>query len=275
MKILYCGDVVGRSGRDVLEKYLPPLLAQGKPDWVLVNGENAAAGFGITEKICEDFYALGVDIITTGNHAFDQQAVLPYFSQQKKLLRPLNYPLGTPGKGYCLLEKEGKSGRLVVVQLMGRLFMDPLDDPFTALEKILEKYSLKDPRINGIFVDFHAEATSEKMALAQAFNGRVSVIVGTHTHVPTADSQILSQGTAFQSDVGMCGDYDSVIGMEKTAPIERFTKKFARKRLTPALGEATLCAVWIEIDETSGRSTRIDPIRLGGKLSQTCPFSIE
>lgn len=272
MKILYCGDVVGRTGRDALHKRLPALIESGKPDWVLVNGENAAAGFGITEKICEDFYALGVDAITTGNHAFDQRAALPYFSQQKRLIRPLNYPMGTPGHGLCILEKPSYSGRLIVVQVMGRLFMDPLDDPFAALEKVLEKYSLKDPSISGIFVDIHAEATSEKMALAQAFNGRVSAVIGTHTHTPTADHQILSQGTAFQSDVGMCGDYDSVIGMEKEAPIERFTKKFSRQRLTPAVGEATLCAIWIEINDTTGKATRIEPIRLGGCLSETCPF---
>mgnify|MGYP003109565230 CR=1 FL=1 len=272
MKVLYCGDVVGRSGREVLKERLPTLIEETKPDWVLVNGENAAAGFGITKTICKDFFDLGVDAITTGNHAFDQRAILSYFSEQKKLIRPLNYPAGTPGSGLCVLEKPSYSGRLIVVQVMGRLYMDPLDDPFASLEKVLEQYSLKDPSINGIFVDIHAETTSEKMALAQAFDGRVSAVIGTHTHIPTADHQILRKGTAFQSDVGMCGDYDSVIGMEKEAPIERFTKKFSRQRLTPASGEATLCAIWIEIDKTTGHAVRIDPIRLGGCLSKAYPF---
>lgn len=272
MKILYCGDVMGRTGREALTSHLPKLINQSAPDFVLVNGENAAAGFGITEKICQDFFDLGVDVITTGNHAFDQKGALPYFSQEKRLIRPLNYPLGTPGQGLCALKKPHFSGQLVVIQLMGRLFMDPLDDPFASLEKVLERYRLSDPTIAGIFVDIHAEATSEKMALAQAFNGRVSAVIGTHTHTPTADYQILSQGTAYQSDVGMCGDYDSVIGMDKEAPIERFTKKHVKSRLSPATGEGTLCAIWIHLDPTTGKATDIKPIRIGGCLSQTNPF---
>lgn len=267
MRILFAGDVVGRSGRDAIEKYLPELKSQHKVDLTIVNVDNAAHGFGVTTKICEDFIALGADCLTGGNHVWDQKEIIPYIDREKRLLRTINYPQGVPGQGALLLDVQG-GRKALVVHVMGRLFMDTLDDPFKALDDILQRYPLGQA-VQAVFVDIHAEATSEKMALAQYLDGRVTAVVGTHTHIPTADCQVLPKGTAFQADAGMTGDYNSVIGFRPDIPIQRFVRKFAVEKLTPAEGEATFCGTLIETDDTTGKAKSIRPIRVGGRLMQT------
>jgi len=270
MKLLFCGDVVGRSGRDAVFKYIPMLRRELALDFVVVNGENAAHGFGITEHICRSFYDAGVDVVTLGNHAWDQRDILKYIDEDDRLLRPLNYPQGTPGLGSNVYS-DGDGRRVLVMQLMGRLFMDPLDDPFATAERALRNHSLGSS-VDCIVVDVHAEATSEKAAIGHTLDGQVTLVVGTHSHVPTADSRVLAGGTAFITDIGMCGDYDSVIGMSKEVAISRFTSKLPTARLTPAEGEATLCAVYVETDAETGLAQRIAPVRLGGQLPPQWPF---
>jgi 2',3'-cyclic-nucleotide 2'-phosphodiesterase len=269
MKLVYFGDVMGKSGRTGLDTHLPTVIAKLAPDFIMVNGENAAHGFGITEKICNQFFDLGVDVITTGNHAWDQREIINYIDNEPRLLRPLNYPELTPGNGSGIFEARN-GAKVFVGQIMGRLFMDPLDDPFAAIDKALLNSKLGDT-FDCAVVDVHAEATSEKMAVGQFLNGRVSLVVGTHSHIPTADAQILTEGTAYQTDLGMCGDYDSVIGMKPDAAIGRFMKKMPNERLSPAEGDATICGVYLETDDKTGRATRIEPIRLGGRLAQQLP----
>ena len=269
MKILFIGDVVGRAGRDVVTGRLPGLRDELGLDFVVLNGENAAAGFGITAKICAEFYAAGADVITTGNHVWDQREIITYIDSDPRLLRPLNYPRGTPGRGAGVFE--AKRGRKVlVVHVMCRLFMPTLDDPFAAVEAVLAQHRLGGT-VAACVVDIHGEATSEKMALGHVVDGRASLAVGSHTHVPTADAQILPGGTAYQTDAGMCGDYDSVIGMEKSLAVARFTRQMPTGRLTPALGEATLCGTVVETDDTTGLALSVQPLRLGGRLAQTLP----
>jgi hypothetical protein len=267
MKILMCGDVMGRSGREAIQKYIPLLREKWSLDLVVVNGENAARGFGISESNCKEFYEAGVDVITTGNHIWDQKEIISYIETDPHLLRPLNYPDKTPGQGLVVLAlPNGK--KVAVMNLMGRLFMDPLDDPFAALEKVLSTHKLG-MNVAAILVDFHAETTSEKMAAAHIADGRITALIGTHTHVPTSDTIILPGGTAYQSDLGMTGDYDSVIGLKKEGPIQRFTRKFSTEKWSPAEGEASLCGVYIESDDTTGKALVVKPVRLGGILSQT------
>jgi metallophosphoesterase (TIGR00282 family) len=269
MKLVYFGDVMGKSGRSGLDTHLPTVIEKLVPDFIIVNGENAAHGFGITEKICHQFFDLGVDVITTGNHAWDQREVISYFDREPRLLRPLNYPELTPGNGAgVFLARNG--AKVFVGQIMGRLFMDPLDDPFGAIDKALSKHKLGET-FDCAVVDVHAEATSEKMAVGQYLNGRVSLVVGTHSHIPTADAQILTKGTAYQTDLGMCGDYDSVIGMKSDVAIRRFKKKMPQERLSPAEGEGTICGVYLKTNDSTGFATHIEPIRLGGRLTQQLP----
>jgi len=265
LRILFLGDVVGRSAREAVVKEIPEIRRNFSLDFVIVNGENAAGGFGITEKICEDFFSSGIDCITTGNHVWDQKELFEYIKDENRLLRPINYPEETPGKGFEIFPNQ--LGRVLVVNVMGRLFMESLDDPFTAIEKVLDKNPLGDT-CDAIIIDIHAETTSEKTAMGHFCDGRVSLVVGTHTHIPTADYQILPYGTAYQTDAGMCGDYDSVIGMEKTEPIRRFVEKTPGGRFNPAQGSPTLCGVIIETS-SDGLSETIEPFRLGGILSQT------
>lgn len=267
MKFLYCGDVIGRAGREALARHLPNLKTRLGIDFICVNGENAAGGFGITPAICKEFYDLGVDAIVTGNHAWDQREIIPYINGDPRLLRPINFPRGTPGRGAHLFTTTG-GRKLLVIQAMGRVFMDPLDDPFAGVEAELGKYALG-RSADFIFIDIHAEATSEKMAMGHFADGRASFVCGSHSHVPTADAQILPGGTAFQTDAGMCGDYNSIIGMVKDEPLNRFTRKIPGGRFEPAQGEATLCAVLVESDDATGLARSIRPLRLGGRLSQT------
>ena len=269
MRILFCGDVMGRSGREAVTGNVPRLRRELALDFVAVNGENAAGGYGITAKICQDFYAAGVDCITTGNHAWDQREIIGYIDRDPRLLRPLNYPRGTPGRGLGVYTLP--TGRkIVVVQVITRLFMDALDDPFAALEAALAQYPLPGAA-QAILLDIHGEATSEKMALGHLADGRVSMAVGSHSHVPTADAQILPRGTAYQTDAGMCGDYNSVIGLKMEIAIQRFVRKLPTERLTPAEGPGTLCAVLVETDDKTGLARSIAPLRLGGRLQPTPP----
>lgn len=271
MRLLFIGDVVGRTGRIELTNRLPDLRARWNLDFVIANGENAAGGFGVTEAICEEFFAAGVDCITLGNHAFDQREALVFIERQPHLIRPVNYPPGTPGRGAWLFVARNDV-RVLVVNVMGRVFMDPLDDPFAAIERELSACPLG-LGCDACVIDMHAETTSEKYAMGHFADGRASLVVGTHTHTPTADHQILPGGTAFIADVGMTGDYDSVIGMTKDEPLRRFVRKIPSGRFEPASGPATLCAVAVEIDEATGLSTFIAPVRLGGRLSQCEPES--
>ncbi|MCG8690185.1 MAG: TIGR00282 family metallophosphoesterase [Minwuiales bacterium] len=269
MKLLYLGDVVGRAGREAVVEHLPALRRDLGLDFVIVNGENAAGGFGITAAICEELYAAGTDVVVTGNHVWDQKETVGYIESDRRLLRPENFPKGTPGRGVAVFD--APNGRKVlVVQVMGRLFMDPLDDPFATVADALSKFRLGGT-VDTIVVDIHAEATSEKMAMGHFCDGKVTLVAGTHTHVPTADAQILPGGTAYLTDVGMCGDYDSVIGMDKQEPLRRFTRKIASGRFAPALGEATICGVYVESDDRTGLAAKISPIRMGGRLAQTLP----
>jgi metallophosphoesterase (TIGR00282 family) len=270
VKLIYCGDVVGRTGRAAITTHLPDLRRRLEVDFVVVNGENAAGGFGITGKICEELYAAGADVIVTGNHVWDQKETLGYIDGDPKLLRPLNFPKGTPGRGAALFTL-ANGRKVLVAQVMGRVFMESLDDPFAAIQTELAKYRLG-AGVDFAFVDIHAEATSEKMAMGHYLDGRVTVVCGTHSHVPTADAQILPGGTAYQTDAGMTGDYNSVIGMEKTEPLNRFLRKIPGGRFEAASGEATLCAIYVESDDRTGLARRIAPLRVGGRLAPAWPL---
>ena len=264
MRLLFIGDIVGRAGRAIALEQIPLLRRAWSLDCVVVNGENAAGGFGITEALCDELIDAGADAVTLGNHAFDQKEALVFIERQPRLIRPLNYPPGTPGRGANLIETAA-GARVLVMNVMGRVYMDAMDDPFAAVERELAACPLG-LACDASVIDLHAEATSEKQAFAHFFDGRVSLVVGTHTHVPTADHQILPHGTAYMTDAGMTGDYDSVIGMEKDEPIRRFTRKISSGRFEPALGRATLCGLAVETDARTGLAARIAPVRIGGRL---------
>lgn len=267
MRILFLGDVVGRAGRDAIEKHLPALKENLKTDFVIVNVDNASHGFGVTCKVADDLLSLGADCLTGGDHIWNQKEIIPYIDREKRLIRASNYPPGLPGAGTYL--KDLPDGRkILVMHLMGRVFMEGYDDPFRGADEILKRYNLG-LNVQAIFVDIHAEATSEKMALAHYLDGRVSAVVGTHTHVPTADCQILTNGTALQTDAGMCGDYNSVIGFKPDIPIQRFVRKLTVEKLSPNDGEGTVCGTFIETDDKTGKTLEIRPIRVGGRLTQT------
>jgi metallophosphoesterase (TIGR00282 family) len=269
MRILFCGDVVGRSGREAIVSRVPELRKTLALDFVLVNGENAAHGFGITAKICEQFYGAGVDAITTGNHAWDQREIISYIDGDPRLLRPHNLPKGAPGRGAATFTSRG-GGKVLVLHVQTRLFMDAIDDPFACADEALKRHRLGSA-VDAVVIDVHGEATSEKMAVGHFTDGRASLVAGTHSHVPTADVQILPGGTAYQTDIGMCGDYDSVIGMKKDTAIARFVHKMPTERLSPAEGEATLCAIFVETDDATGLARSVTPIRLGGRLTEALP----
>ena len=270
MRLLFFGDIVGRAGRDAVLKHLPDLRARLAPHLVVVNGENAAAGFGITAAIANEFLEAGIDCITTGNHVWSQKELVGAIDRLPRVLRPLNYPDDTPGKGAVLIPlADGRSA--LVVCLIARLFMDMADDPFAAIERLLKDYRLRPGATDLIFVDFHGEATSEKMAMAHLLDGRVSAVVGTHSHIPTADAWILPGGTAYQTDAGMCGDYNSVIGMKKETSVPRFVRRVPADRMVPAEGEATVCGTFVETDDRTGLALRVEAVRQGGRLSPAMP----
>lgn len=269
MRVLFLGDVVGKAGRKAVTEHLPNLKDELSIDVAIVNGENTSHGFGLIERHCKEFYEAGADVVTLGNHAWDQRETLTYIDSHSRLIRPLNYPPGTPGVGLVAFEI-GNGAKVVVAQLMGRLFMDPLDDPFAVIDGELAMHDLGDDTA-AIIVEIHAEATSEKMAMGHHLDGRVSMVVGCHTHVPTADAQVLPGGTAYQSDLGMCGDYDSVIGMKKESATARFVTKLPTVRLEPATNDATICGALCDIDDVTGLASRIQPLRLGGRLAESIP----
>jgi metallophosphoesterase (TIGR00282 family) len=272
MRLLFLGDLVGRKGRGAAIAAIPKLRADWKLDFVAVNAENAASGFGLTAGIASDLLAAGADVITLGDHAFDQKEMLTHIEREPRILRPLNYARNAPGRGSGLFE--ATRGRKVFVAVaLGRVFMNrPYDDPFSALDAALKTAPLA-ATANASIVEIHAEATSEKMATGHWCDGRASLVVGSHTHVPTADAMILPKGTAYQTDAGMCGDYDSVIGMEKLEPLRRFVTGMGAERFTPALGEATVCGTAVETDDATGLARRVSAVRIDGKLPSTpAPF---
>lgn len=269
MRILLLGDLVGRAGREAALTSIPALRASLRLDFVVVNAENASHGFGLGPDMAEALFAAGADVLTLGNHAWDRRELIPYIAQEKRLIRPLNFPPGTPGAGaYLATLPDGR--KVLVAQALGRLFMEPLDCPFRAVDEVLSRHKLG-LTAQAIILDIHAEATSEKMGFGQYFDGRVSSVTGTHTHIPTADQQILPNGTAYATDLGMCGDYDSVIGMNKSAALNRFIRKMPGEKLSPAEGPATLCGVVVETNDTTGLARRIEPFRQGGRLAPVLP----
>jgi metallophosphoesterase (TIGR00282 family) len=271
MRFAFFGDVVGRSGREGLADHLPGLRRRLALEFVVVNAENAAAGFGITENTARELFEAGADCLTLGNHSWDQKEALTYIVREPRLIRPLNYSVlaDAPGRGANLFETDSGK-RILVINLLGRVHMDSLDDPFAAVDRELENCPLG-MAADAVLVDMHAEATSEKMAMGHFCDGRASLVVGTHTHVPTADCQILNGGTAYQTDAGACADYDSVIGNQKEEPLRRFTTRIAGGRYKPAEGPATVCGVFVETDDRTGLARRVEPIRIGGRLSETVP----
>ena len=269
MRLLFLGDIVGRPGRTAVTERLPALRERWRLDCVVINGENAAGGFGITEAICDEILLAGADAITLGNHAFDQREALVFIERQPRLVRPANYPPGTPGRGATLVETRA-GARVLVINLLGRIFIDALDDPFAAADREVGACPLREAA-DAILVDVHAEATSEKQAFGHHLDGRVTLVVGTHTHVPTADHRILPGGTAYQSDAGMCGDYDSILGMHKDEPIRRFLQKTPGSRLDVATGPGAIAGLAVETDDRTGLAARVAAVRLGPGLEESWP----
>ena len=267
MKILFCGDVVGKAGRKLVLSSLPKLKEKLGLDFIIVNGENAAHGFGINPKMYNAFLEHGTDVITLGNHSFDKPDIFPILNEADNIIRPMNYPENTVGKGFCIV-KSASGVRVAVVQLLGSVFMRSVESPFQSIQNWLQKYK-RGQDYDVLVVDFHAEATAEKVALGHYLDGHASLVVGTHTHIPTADAHVLSSGTAYISDIGMCGDYDSVIGMKKELAFPRFLGGDRKGRLEPAEKNATFCAVCADIDEKTGRAREIFPVRIGQTLENT------
>jgi len=271
MRLLFLGDLVGRSGRTAAIEAIPRLRAEWKLDFVAVNAENAASGFGLTAAIAGELFAAGADCVTLGDHAFDQKEMLGHIEREPRILRPLNLARGAPGRGSGFFEA-GRGRKVFVAVALGRVFMNrPFDDPFSALDSALKAAPLGGAAQASI-VEIHAEATSEKMGIGHWCDGRASLVVGSHTHVPTADAMILPKGTAYQTDAGMCGDYDSVIGMEKTEPLRRFVTGMGNGRFEPALGEATVCGTYLETDDRTGLARRITAVRFNGKIENSIPI---
>jgi metallophosphoesterase (TIGR00282 family) len=269
VKALFIGDIVGRAGRDAVCEAMPGWRQSLDLDFVVANGENAAGGFGITGDICAQFYEAGIDVITGGNHTWDQQDIIAYIDGDPRLLRPINLAEGAPGRGAGVFEVRG-GRRALIINAMGRIFMDPIGDPFAAVRDQLAKVRLG-AGVDFILIDMHADATSEKSAMGVFADGKASLVVGSHSHVPTADARILPGGTGYQTDAGMCGDYDSVIGMEKGGPLNRFLGRVKKERFKVAMGEATVCGVYVETDDATGLATRVAPVRHGGHLAPAWP----
>ncbi|WP_372574261.1 TIGR00282 family metallophosphoesterase [Ruegeria jejuensis] len=270
MKTLFLGDVMGRAGRAAVQTHLPRLREEWKLDFVVVNGENASNGMGLTGDHAKLLLEAGADCVTLGDHAFDQRDMQQFIEREPRVIRPLNFAKSAPGRGYRLFDAPG-GRKVLVAQVLGQVFMKrPFDDPFSAIEPVLKSH----PRgglAQAVIVDMHCEATSEKMAMGHFCDGRASLVVGTHTHIPTADAQVLPGGTGYLSDAGMCGDYDSVIGMEKTEPMRRFLTGMPKARFTPATGEATLSGIYLESEDRSGAAQKVRMVRIGGCLEQAAP----
>ena len=270
MRILFLGDVVGRAGRAAITERLKGLRADWRLDFVVVNGENATSGAGLSPAHAKGILEAGADCITLGDHAFDQREMLQFIDTEPRIIRPLNFAKNAPGKGARLFDG-GRGRKVLVTQVLGQVFMKrPFDDPFSAVETVLKTHPLGG-MAQAILVDVHCEATSEKMGMGHWCDGRASMVVGTHTHVPTADAQILPRGTAFQADAGMCGDYNSVIGMDKEEPLRRFITGMGKGRFTPAMGEATLSGLFVETDDKTGKAVDVHMVRVGGRLQAQGP----
>jgi len=267
MRILFLGDVVGVSGCSKLMNNLKNEIEHKKIDFVIVNGENAASqGVGLTKEICNDFFNCGVDVITTGNHVWDQKEIMEFIDKEERLLRPKNLYEPAPGKGFNIYHTK-ENIKIGVLNLMGNIFMKKCEDVFEISENFLKKYKLKED-YDLLVVDFHGEITSEKNAIGYFYDGKATLVVGTHTHIPTNDARILKNGTGYQTDAGMCGDYDSVIGMNAENSLNRFLKKNSIKHF-PALGEATLCGVIVDCNIKTGLAINIESYISGGQLSKT------
>ncbi|MFY0635768.1 MAG: YmdB family metallophosphoesterase [Vannielia sp.] len=270
MRILFLGDVMGRAGRTAVAERLPGLRKDWRLDFVVVNGENATSGAGLSAAHAKGLLEAGADVITLGDHAFDQREMLSFIGSEPRVLRPINIAKDAPGKGFRVFDAPG-GRKVLVAQVLGRVFMkQPYDDPFSAIEPVLKSH-VPGGLVQASLVDMHCEATSEKMGMGHFCDGRASVVVGTHTHVPTGDAQVLPRGTGFQADAGMCGDYNSVIGMETEEPMRRFVTGMAKGRFQPAMGEATLCGLYVETDDRSGLAKRVVQVRQGGRLEQVGP----
>lgn len=270
MRLLFLGDVMGRSGRGAVSDRLPGLRDDWKLDFVVVNGENATSGAGLSAAHATSLLEAGADVITLGDHAFDQKEMLDFIKNEPRVIRPLNFARDAPGKGFGVFQ-DRRGRKVLVAQALGQVFMKrPFSDPFSAVETVLKAH----PRggiVQAALIDIHCEATSEKMAMGHFCDGKTSAVVGTHTHVPTADAMILPGGTGYLTDAGMCGDYRSIIGMDPTEPMRRFITGMGRERFTPAMGEATLAGVIVETNDKNGTATRILPVRQGGHLSEAGP----
>ncbi|MEL6549219.1 MAG: TIGR00282 family metallophosphoesterase [Pseudomonadota bacterium] len=273
MRILFLGDVMGRAGRTAITEHLPKLRAAWKLDFVCVNAENATSGAGLSAAHAAALLDAGADCLTLGDHAFDQKDMLGFIESEPRILRPLNFAKGAPGRGVAIFEAT-RGRKVLVAQALGQVFMKrPFDDPFSALDAVFQRHKLGGA-VQAALIDIHAEATSEKMAAGHFADGRASLVVGTHTHVPTGDAQILEGGTAYLTDAGMCGDYNSVIGMEPAEPLRRFITGMPKGRFTPALGEATLAGLYVETDDRTGHATRVEMVRHGGRLAAAGPSPV-
>ena len=262
MNILILGDVIGPSGREAIIKKLPNLIKQKKIDFVIVNGENAAdPGVGITKKNVEEFFKAGTDVITTGNHIWDQTETMKFITSEERLLRPQNLVEGSPGKGFGIYNSKNNK-KVAVINLMGNIFMKKCDDVFDAAKRFIQSVKLKKDA-DFIVVDMHGEITSEKMAMGYLFDGKATMLVGTHTHVPTSDHRIMEKGTAYQTDIGMCGDYNSVIGMNRDNSLKKFFKDPSATKHYPSLGEATISGLMVIADNETGLANKVEPIVLG------------
>ncbi len=270
MRLLYLGDVVGRSGRAAIKERLPGLREAWKLDFVVVNGENATSGIGLSGDHAKGLLDAGADVVTLGDHAFDQRDMLQFIGTERRIIRPLNFAKDAPGRGSAVFE-DARGRKVLVTQVLGQVFMKrPYDDPFSAIDTVLKAHPMGG-MVQASLVDIHCEATSEKMAMGHYCKGRASIVVGSHTHVPTGDAMIFDGGTAYLTDAGMCGDYASVIGMDPAEPMRRFVTGMSGGRFTPALGEATLSGLYVETDDKTGQATRVVPIRQGGRLIEAAP----
>ena len=270
MRLLFLGDVMGRSGRSAITEHLPRLRKEWNLDFVVVNGENATGGFCLSADHAKGLLASGADVVTLGDHAYDQKDMNQFLEQEPRIIRPINYSKIAPGKGWRIFDAPG-GRKVLVAQVLGRVFMkQPFDDPFSAIDPVLKAHPLG-KSIHAAIIDVHAEVTSEKMGMGHWCDGQASLVVGTHTHVPTGDAQILSKGTAYLTDAGMCGDYDSVIGMEKLEPLRRFVTGMSKSRFEPATGPATLSGIFVETDDATGLAKEIAMVRQGGRLQQSGP----
>jgi metallophosphoesterase (TIGR00282 family) len=270
MRLLFLGDVMGRAGRSAVTGELAALRQAWGLDFVVVNAENASSGAGLTPDHARALLAAGADCLTLGDHAFDQKDMLSFIESEHRIIRPINFAKAAPGRGARVFTVSG-GRKVLVAQVLGQVFMKrPFDDPFSAIEPVLKAHP-PGGAVQASIIDMHCEATSEKMAMGHWCDGRASAVVGTHTHVPTADAMILPRGTAYLTDAGMCGVYDSVIGMDKAEPMRRFVTGMARERFTPAGGVATICGLFVETDDRTGRAVRVAPVRRGGILAEAGP----